>query len=213
MMKKILRKILLCIVLIFIVWAGLLYNCARENRVYNVVVESEQHGRFFIGSGVVISEDGLILTAGHVIKNADRVRVTLSDGRIFDVNNYYIDAVHDVGLINLPIDVNDYMVLEDSNDITSNNIIYNIGNSRGIWDNSIFFGIIRDVKFKRLGFGEKCEFILARMIVYPGCSGGGVYRWDKLIGIAVRAGVGATIIVPSNICKQVVEEYYAGHTP
>lgn len=208
-MKKILRKVLLCIGILFIVWAGCLYNCARGNRVYNAVVEVERHGRFYIGSGVVISEDGLILTAGHVVKNAKRIRVTLSDGRVFDTKDYYRDSVHDVGLIKLSVDVNDYMMLGDSNSITSNSIIYNVGNAEGIWDHSIFFGIIRDTKFNRLGFGEKCDFILAKMIVYPGCSGGGVYRWNKLIGIAVRGGIGATMIVPSDTCKQVVEDYYA----
>jgi serine protease Do len=208
-MRKILHRVLLCVALVFIVWAGLLYNCARGNKIYNVIVESEQYGQFSVGSGVIISEDGLILTAGHIVEDADRVRVTLPDGRIFDVNDYYVDIENDVGLIDLPIDVNDYTVLGDSNSIIPNSVIYNIGNAEGIWDSSISFGIIRNIKFKRLWFGEKCEFILAKMIVYPGCSGGGVYRWDKLIGIAVRGGVGATIIVPSNICKKVVEEYYA----
>ena len=213
-MRKWLRRILLCIILVFVIWAGVLYNCAVGNRKYNVVVEVERQGRFgprySVGSGVVISEDGLILTAGHVVEDASKVKVTLSDGQEFITEVFYADPNEDVGLIPLFTDVNDFIHLSDSNDITPYDIVYNIGNANGIWDNSIFFGIVYENHFKRMFLDIDSEFMFAKMKVYPGCSGGGVYHYNKLIGVVVMGVTRdrqATFIVPSNVCAQVIEDY------
>lgn len=212
-MKKWLRRILLCIILVFVVWAGVFYSCAIDSRKYNVVVEGVNCSQFDscrstgTGSGVIIAKDGLILTAAHVLKDADRLRVTLPDGRIFRSYEYYEDTDNDVGIIKLLIKFDDYATLWDSDYITRNHVIYTIGNSKGVWDSSIIFGITYNANFRRWAIDKGFKYILARMKIYGGCSGGGVYHYNRLIGIVTKGGSGATLIVPSNTCKQVIEDY------
>jgi len=219
MLKKILFYSLILIavsigcVLAFTDVPGRVANPEADGGIkYNVVVEGSRTliiGEYIsIGSGVLISEDGLIVTAKHVVKHADSVRITLYDGRIFDANKWYEDPKNDVAIIDLPIEVNEYTILTDSNEIKSGDRIYNIGNVRGIWDNTIIYGKVHRTGFKRLMLGRDCEFIFAtKMDIAPGCSGGGVYRGDDLIGIVVMRSPGATFIIPSNICNKAVEDY------
>lgn len=202
-MKKWISRILLIILLITAGWIGYIYNCAYQSINYNVVIETEGHGIFRIGSGVIISDDGVILTAGHVLEDAERVKITLPNGQKWIAEKFYIDPNVDVGFIDLPIETPEYIELSDSNTIEKYDFIYNIGNSLGIWDDSIFLGIVYKNHFTRMFLGESNEYILAIMNIQSGCSGGGVYHYNNLIGIVVMKGDGATFIIPSNICKGV----------
>lgn len=206
-MRKWLTRFLLCFLIIIASWVGYIYNCACQSKQYNVVVEGTSFGHSWVCSGVIISGDGLILTAGHCCNNVDSIRITLPDGQLWIANEYYFDENEDVGLIDLPIETENFISLANSDDIKSGNVIYNIGNANGIWDNSIFWGIVFKNHFKRFLLDEDSEFIMARMTVYPGCSGGGVYHYNKFIGIVVMKGYGATFIVSSNTCKEVIERY------
>lgn len=215
-MRKWLVGILLGVVVVLTIWAGCLYSCALDSKKYNVIIESGRQTKFglnySVGSGVVVSKNGLILTAGHVLKDAIKVRVTLYNGREFITEVCYVDPNEDVGLIDLTIDVNDFIQLSDSNDLESGNIIYIIGNIKGVWDSSICFGRVFKNHFKRIFVDEDSEFILAKMRVLPGCSGGGVYRFNKLIGMVVSTAIHdnkAAFVVPSNVCQEVIERYYA----
>jgi S1-C subfamily serine protease len=165
----------------------------------------------YVGSGVLISKDGLVLTAGHCVEGATHLRITLSDGRVFnvDANSCYKDVNSDTGLIKLPTTIKNYINLADSNDVKSGDIIYNIGNAEGIWDNSVFYGRVYRNHYKRMFLGDKTELLFAKMTVIGGCSGGGCYHWNSLIGIISRGGPGVTFIVPSNVCSRVVADYRA----
>ncbi len=179
---------------------------------YNVVVEGSRAWilgeRVSTGSGVLVSEDGLVLTARHMVKNVDSVRVTLLDGRIFDVNEWYVDPNNDVAVIDLPIEVNEYAIFADTNSVELGDKIHAIGNAYGIWDDTVTFGEIHKIKFKRIMLGKDCEFVFAKLEIVPGNSGGGVYEGDKLIGIAVMLGPrDAAFIVPSYICEKAIEDY------
>ena len=205
----------LCIVLLVVVsFMAYLYHCSNSNKIYNVVIEGKVNTMWgegnFVGSGVLISGDGLVLTAGHCVKDATHLRVTLPDGRVFDVdaNSCYKDPNSDTGLIKLPTTVKNYINLADSNDVKSGDVIYNIGNAKGIWDGKVFYGWVYRNHFKRIFLGDKTEFIFAKMYIYQGCSGGGVFHYNKLIGIVVMSDGGyATFIVPSNVCSRVVKDY------
>lgn len=206
-MRKWIERILLCVLVIIGMWVYYIYDCASHAKQYNVLIETTKIGFFgesySIGSGVIISEDGWVLTVRHCLKDAINVRVTLSDGRVFDLNpdDYCVDPNNDVGLINLSVETTEYINFSDSNNIEPGNIIYNIGNADGIWDSSFFLGIVYKNHFKRLFLDKNSEFIFARMSAVHGCSGGGVYYYNELIGIAVMAEDGVTFILPSNTCK------------
>lgn len=208
--RKIASYCLLVILLAIVSYIGILVHCANGNKMYNVVVEGvDKYGGNYVGSGVLISEDGLVLTAGHCVDGAIRLRITLSDGRVFDVNerSCYKDPNSDTGLIKLPAVIKNYIKLSDSNDAKSGDIIYNIGNASGIWDNSVFYGRVYKNHYRRMFLGENTEHIFAKMTVIGGCSGGGVYHWNNLIGIVSRGGPGVTLIVPSNICYKVMIDF------
>lgn len=180
---------------------------------YNVLVEVVRTDPLFgntaysMGSGVVVSEDGVILTAGHVLREAREVRVTLHDGRTFDVNDFYVDDEYDVGFINLSYNMDVFIPLSDSNMVNDGDKVFHIGNPGGIETDIRFNGRVSDSCFKRLALGKDVGFILTVMDAEHGCSGGGVYADDKLIGIVVIKIDKFTIIVPSNICKSVMDEW------
>jgi S1-C subfamily serine protease len=214
-LRRIIGNCVCLILLVVISFAAYLYHCADHNRMYNVVIEGQKITVFgegnFVGSGVLISGDGLVLTAGHCVEDATHLRVTLPDGRVFnvDANSCYKDPNSDTGLIKLPATVKNYINLSNSNDVKSGDIIYNIGNAKGLWDDSIYYGQVYRNHFKRMFLGDKTEFIFAKMHIYPGCSGGGVYHWNSLVGIVVMSDGGyATFIVPSNVCNRVVKDYH-----
>ena len=181
--------------------------------IYNVLVECEQMGPFgkaySMGSGVVISEDGLIMTAKHVLEGSISVRVTLHNGEVYDVNDFYVDDKYDVGFIKLPCKINDFASLADSNDVEDDCAILHVGNPGGIRTDVMYSGTVETSKFRRIALDRNACFILAKMVVLRGCSGGGVYYNGKLIGITV-IGVGDyTILVSSNMCKEALERYNA----
>lgn len=211
-MRKWTSRILLIVLLIVVSWFGFIYHCALHSKQYNVLIEVTVPGFFGIshgiGSGVIVSSDGWILTAKHCLENVLTVRVTLPDRREFDVtpDNYYVDSNNDVGFINLNIETLQYTNIADSNEVTPNSIIYNIGNGEGIWDSAFYPGIVHQVHFKRQFLGDGSEFIFARMYALNGCSGGGVYHYNDLIGILVMGNDGGVnFIVPSNVCKSFYE--------
>ena len=195
------------------VWAEEMKNPeANDNIKYNVVVEGARAWfggeRVSTGSGVLVSEDGLVLTARHVVKLAKTVRVTLPDGRVFDVNEWYVDPNNDVAVIDLPIEVNEYATFADTNSVEPGDKIHAVGNAYGIWDDTVTFGEIHKIKFKRIMLGRDCEVVFAKLKIVPGNSGGGVYEGDGLIGIAIMLGPrDAAFIVPSYICEKAIEDY------
>src|SRR5437867_7202304 len=88
-----------------------------------------QHG---VGSGVIVTKDGYILTNNHVVEEADEVRVVLQDGRDFNGKVIGKDPKTDIGV--LKIDAHDlpYMELADSEKIEVGDIVLAIGNPFGI---------------------------------------------------------------------------------
>jgi S1-C subfamily serine protease len=190
-------------------------NLGQNKIQYNVVIEatySTPFGeRYRVGSGVVISDTGRILTAAHVIDGAKSVRVTLHNGKVFDIDSFYVDVERDVGIIDLglPFGSVDFMPLSDSDDVEKGHATIHVGNANGIWTDTVIRGKIYDPAFYKLSLGKDIEFIVVKMEIKPGCSGGGVYIGDELIGIVSVYWDGAAIIIPSNVCRLVLEEYDA----
>ena len=207
--------VILAVTILACVWPQLNFGYTKIQ--YNVLVEATYNTpfgeRYSIGSGVVISDTGRILTAAHVIDGAESVRVTLHDGKVFDTDRFYVDVECDVGIIDLglPFGSVDFIPLSESGDIETGCLVVHIGNPNGIWVDTVVYGKIHDPHFYRIQLGKDIEFIVAKMKIEPGCSGGGVYIDNKLIGIVKAYWDGAAIIIPSNICKLVLEEYNASN--
>jgi len=182
------------------------YDTVKTNQSFNVLIEgivedNNEISDYWVGSGVIISEDGYILTAKHCVEGSDYIKVTLPNREEFIITDFYLDEEYDFAIIKLPIEVTQYAVLGDSNDLSKGNIIYNIGNAGGIWRDKVTFGTVYDNHFKRIILDD-LEYVFSKMKVAGGCSGGGVYRYNKLIGVVSLGGYNSCWIVPINEIKR-----------
>jgi len=183
------------------------YSYISHNQKHNVLIETKTESGYSIGSGVLISKDGLVVTAEHCVDDIEHIRITLQDGRIFEDVYIYSDPNTDVSIINLATDVNEFAIIGDSNNVEKWDFIYSVGNSWGLWKNVINFGYVYENPFKRM-FMEDEILIFAQIGIVPGCSGGGVYKRNRLVGIISRSfDYGESLIVPSNTIKKILEDY------
>jgi len=177
-------------------------NNSRQMRI------PPQHG---IGSGVIVTRDGYILTNNHVVEEADELKVALTDGREFTAKVVGRDPKSDVAVIK--IDAKDLPRLElaDSDKIEIGDVVLAIGNPFGIGQ-SVTMGIISATGRATLGLDYE-DFIQTDAAINPGNSGGALVDADgRLIGINTAIysqsggyqGIGFAI--PSNLAKDVMEE-------
>jgi len=191
-------------------------HVAKEQITYNVLIEGVEYSGYqisqqWIGSGVIIDPNGLILTAGHCVKDANYIKVTLNDGRSFKTSVYYESQVSDVGLIKIPAKGLPAVKFGDSNDLKKGMHVYNIGNSLGIWDNDIIYGKVWKNNFRRLVFnkvlGVDTSYIFCNYSVHQGDSGGGLYYKNLMVGIVVLGGRGVSWSVPTTEINKVLRKY------
>jgi Do/DeqQ family serine protease len=168
-----------------------------------------------LGSGVIVSKDGYILTNNHVIAEADSLRVTLNDGREFDAKVIGTDPKTDVAVIkidaaNLPI-----LTLADSDKLRVGDIVFAVGNPLGVGQ-TVTMGII-SATGRRVGIldeqGGYENFIQTDASINQGNSGGAlVDAQGRLVGInsAILSGRGGTgnigigFAIPVNLASSVL---------
>lgn len=168
------------------------------------------------GSGVIVSKDGLVLTARHVCKKPGKFIVTLSDGRKFVTKKACVSRDYDVGFLKIT-DANDFPAAKfgDSDEMRLGSRLLAIGSPWGKQHfNSVTLGILSAVtRSKDLpGYGWKVLF-QTDVAVNPGNSGGPVFNLDgEVVGIVVglygpppKSYAGITYCVPSNICESFVK--------
>jgi S1-C subfamily serine protease len=171
------------------------------------------------GSGVLISSDGLVLTNDHVIDGADRVQVTLADGRQLDGEVVGSDAVTDLAVVRLPADTKGLKaaVLGDSDALQPGDWAIAMGNPYGL-DSTVTLGIVSSLhrNISSLGFTDKrLELIQTDAAINPGNSGGPLVNdAGEVIGLntLVRAGPGAGLgfAIPINLASGVAKRLAAG---
>jgi serine protease Do len=163
-----------------------------------------------LGSGVVISSDGYILTNNHVIENAKDIQVALNDGRSFTAKLVGTDPQTDVSLLKIEANNLPALTLADSDAVEIGDVVLAIGNPFGIGQ-TVTEGIVSAKD--RMTEGDKDEdFIQTDAAINPGNSGGAlVDTQGRLVGINTsilsRTGgnQGIGFAVPSNLCRWVVD--------
>ena len=139
------------------------------------------------GSGVLISEEGEILTAAHVVNNAESIRVTFHDGKTFPAKVVRLAVVADVALIKLIYYHNTYPVakLGDSGQVNVGDDIFIIGAPYGL-EHSLSKGIVSGIskeQFRMAGF-TFAEFFQTDAAINQGNSGGPMFNMDgEVIGL------------------------------
>jgi serine protease Do len=165
-----------------------------------------QHG---LGSGVIVTKDGYLLTNNHLVENADEVKVTLPDGREFDAKVVGKDPKTDVAV--LKIDARDLPFLEmaDSDKIEVGDLALAVGNPYGIGQ-TVTMGMVSATGRASLGLDYE-DFIQTDAAINPGNSGGAlVDAQGRLIGINTailsRSGgnQGIGFAIPSNLARDVM---------
>lgn len=198
-MKKYIVSILCTCLLTLFGWYGYIYKCAFENIQNTVVIECKIDTMFgetnSIGTGVIIDANGVILTAKHVIEDSIKSRVQLYNGQVCAIDRYVVDVNSDLALLYLK-DVNTGSQVEVNAGLVNvtARVIYGIGTAYGFLNNHISFGYVKNTRLKRFVFNDS-HMLLMKMAIYPGCSGGGVYHYKKLIGIMVAKKHGYSFAV------------------
>ena len=173
--------------------------------------EYKQHG---LGSGVIVSPDGYILTNNHVVGNAEEIHVTLEDKREFTAKVIGKDAKTDLGLIK--IDTKDALpvaTLGDSNSTDVGDWVIAIGNPFNV-GMTVTAGIV-SAKGRILG-GDYDDFIQTDASINPGNSGGPLINTrGEVIGIntAIYSRTGANngigFAIPIDMARNVMDQLKA----
>jgi S1-C subfamily serine protease len=174
------------------------------------------------GSGLIFSVEGFILTNAHVVAEANKVTVTLTDGRIYNCQVMGSDEFIDIavlkmlprsqGLANLPV-----AELGDSDSLSVGQIVIAVGSPGGL-DNTVTMGIVSGLERSSTMVGiphKKVDYIQTDAAINPGNSGGPLVDVEsgKVIGInaAIRAHMeGTSFSIPINRVREIMQDLSEG---
>jgi serine protease Do len=178
---------------------------ARRGRGFRA---PSQHG---LGSGVIVTKDGYLLTNNHVVEGADEVKVALQDGREVSATVVGRDPKTDVAV--LKIDAKDlpWVPMADSDRIEVGDLVLAVGNPFGIGQ-TVTMGMVSATGRANMGIDYE-DFIQTDAAINPGNSGGALVDVEgRLIGINTailsRSGgnQGIGFAIPSNMARDVMEK-------
>ena len=173
---------------------------------------TQQQEQVGTGSGVIISEDGYIVTNNHVIKDAQDIEITLNNKKSYKAKLIGTDSKMDIAL--LKIDAEEklpYNSFGDSDNVKVGQWVLAIGNPYNL-TSTVTAGIV-SAKARDLETNGMQSFIQTDAAVNPGNSGGAlVNARGELIGINTMISsqtgsyVGYSFAVPSNIARKIIED-------
>jgi serine protease DegS len=164
-----------------------------------------------LGSGVIMSEDGLVMTNFHVISNAVEILVLLNDGREVLAKRVGVDIEMDLAL--LKIDIEDLIPISLGNPTEANigDVVLAIGNPQGIGQ-SVTQGIISAKRRSGLGTSDLENFLQTDADISDGSSGGAlVDAYGRLLGINTatlhsKGAPGISFAIPADIAQEVLQD-------
>jgi len=164
-----------------------------------------------LGSGVIVSEDGYILTNNHVIKDADEIKVVLYDKREFKGKVIGTDPKTDLAVIKINAEKLPAIKIGDSDMLKVGEVVIAIGNPFGL-NQTITMGIVSAVGRSNVGIADYEDFIQTDAAINPGNSGGALVNTrGELVGIntaifSTSGGyMGIGFAIPSNMAKAVMK--------
>jgi len=174
--------------------------------------QPESPGEKALGSGVIISSDGYILTNNHVVENSTAIQVTLNDGRKLAAKVIGTDPQTDVALLKIDANNLEAVTLADSESAQVGDVVLAIGDPFGIGI-TVTEGIVSGKHRTQVASTDADQdFIQTDAAINPGNSGGALVDVQgRLIGINTsilsRSGgnQGIGFAVPSNLCRWVAD--------
>ncbi len=172
-----------------------------------------EHG---IGSGVIVSPDGYIVTNDHVVNDATQIRVTLNDRRIFPAKVIGVDKLNDLAVIKIDAHNLTSIAWGDSTKVKPGETVLAFGNPFGNFPFTVTRGIVSGVDRPNPYSDDPRKpgaFIQTDAAINPGNSGGPlVNAYGELVGIDTfiisNSGsfAGAGFAIPSQIVKSTAEQ-------
>ena len=164
-----------------------------------------------LGSGVIVSEDGFILTNSHVVRGADTIKVSFNDGREMTAKVVGTDPETDLAVIKVDAKELPAITFADSDKVEVGDKVLAVGNPFGIGQ-TVTSGMVSGLGRATLGLDYE-DFIQTDAAINPGNSGGAlVDAHGRLIGINTailsRSGgfQGIGFAVPANLARNVMEQ-------
>ncbi|MFN6468345.1 MAG: HhoA/HhoB/HtrA family serine endopeptidase [Nostoc sp. SerVER01] len=167
------------------------------------------------GSGFIINSSGQILTNSHVVDGADRVTVTLKDGRTFDGKVLGEDAVTDVAVIKIDANNLPTLAVGNSDILQPGEPVIAIGNPLGL-NNTVTSGIISATGRSGSDIGasdKRVDYIQTDAAINPGNSGGPLLNTrGQVIAMntaIIRGAQGLGFAIPINTAQRIAQELIA----
>ena len=180
----------------------------NNGRNFGMPQERRAHG---LGSGVIVSPEGYILTNNHVVDGATEVTVGLNDKREFRARVVGADPKSDIAVLKIDASNLQYITIGDSSTVQVGDQVLAIGNPFGVGQ-TVTMGIVSAMERGGLGIEDYEDFIQTDAPINPGNSGGALINdRGELIGIntAILAhgsegNQGIGFAVPVNLARQVM---------
>jgi len=170
-----------------------------------------KHKSSALGSGVIVSENGYILTNNHVVQDADEIKIVLSDKREFKGKIVGSDPKTDLAVVK--IDAKDLPTIQigSSGKLKTGDVVLAIGNPFGL-NQTITMGIVSAVGRSNVGIADYEDFIQTDAAINPGNSGGALVNTSgQLVGIntaifSTSGGyMGIGFAIPLDMAKTVMD--------
>lgn len=169
-----------------------------------------------VGSGVIVSADGTILTNNHVVEGATKITVEMNNGKSYEAKTLGTDPPSDLAVLKIEGESLPFLTLGNSDTVRVGDIVLAIGNPLGIGQ-TVTAGII-SAKGRRTGLSDGNsfeDFLQTDAPINRGNSGGALVNLNgELIGInsqilaggASGGNIGIGFSIPSNMAKTVMEQ-------
>jgi serine protease Do len=163
-----------------------------------------------LGSGVVVTEDGYILTNNHVVENADEIKVAFTDGKEYAAKVVGTDPKTDIAVLKIDADDLPRIEVANSDNLEVGDIVLALGNPFGVGQ-TVTMGMVSATGRGNIGLDYE-DFIQTDAAINPGNSGGALVDAEgRLVGINTailsRSGgnQGIGFAVPINLARSVME--------
>ncbi len=200
-------------------------NSVVEIRTESVASDSwmQQYVTEGAGSGVIISEDGYIMTNNHVINGANKITVTTADEKEYTAKLIGTDENNDVAVIKINAKGLTPATYGDSDKLEAGDMAVAIGNPLGELGGTVTAGIISATDRELAIDGKTLHLLQTDSSINPGNSGGGLFNGSgQLVGLVVAKSAGSDVeglgfAIPINtaadVAQQLIDKGYVSGQP